>query len=43
LKDFVFLNKKDFAGKKIFPIVLKKAVIGWLKNKKYFGHKINVL
>jgi len=34
--DFVFLNKKDFSRKKIFPIALKKAVIVWLKNKKTF-------
>lgn len=34
--DFVFLNKKDFASKKIFPIMLKKAVIKWLKNKRTF-------
>ena len=34
--DFYFLNKKDFARKKIFPIALKKAVIVWLKNKKIF-------
>ena len=34
--DFVFLNKKDFIRKKISPITLKKAVIGWLKNKRTF-------
>ncbi len=34
--DFVFLNKKDFARKKVFPITLKKAVIEWLKNKRTF-------
>jgi len=34
--DFVFLNKKDFVQKKIFPLMLKKAVIAWLKNKKTF-------
>lgn len=34
--DFVFLNKKDFVRKKIFPSALKKAVIGWLKDKRTF-------
>jgi ADP-ribose pyrophosphatase YjhB (NUDIX family) len=34
--DFVFLSKKDFARKKIFPIALKKAVIEWFKSKKTF-------
>jgi len=34
--DFVFLNKKDFAHKKIFPVMLKKAVIEWLNNKRTF-------
>ena len=34
--DFVFLDKRDFVRKKIFPITLKKAVIVWLKNKRTF-------
>lgn len=32
--DFVFLSKKEFARKKIFPIALKKAVIKLLKKQK---------
>jgi len=34
--DFIFLDKRSFARRKIFPVALKMAVIGWLKNKKTF-------
>ncbi len=34
--DFVLMDDKRFSQEKILPVVLKKAVIKWLKDKKIF-------
>lgn len=37
--DFIFLNRKDFSRKKVYPVALQKAVIEWLTNKRIFWKK----
>lgn len=34
--DFCFLDKKEFARKKVLPLVLKEEILKWLKDKKPF-------
>ena len=34
--DFALISEKDFSKEQILPVVLKKMILKWLRNKKIF-------
>ncbi|MFH1192790.1 MAG: NUDIX domain-containing protein [Candidatus Jorgensenbacteria bacterium] len=34
--DFTFMTREEFKKSKVLPLVLQKAVLGWLKDRKLF-------